>query len=61
MRHELSGCWHRRINKEHRLVYLKKKCSTIAIFGLSGMFRGVQVGGGRKKAILRLLCGRDCW
>lgn len=21
LRHELSGCWSRRINKEHRLVY----------------------------------------
>ncbi|WP_083828032.1 Txe/YoeB family addiction module toxin [Owenweeksia hongkongensis] len=21
MKHELTGCWSRRINKEHRLVY----------------------------------------
>ena len=25
LRHELSGCWSRRINKEHRLVYQVKE------------------------------------
>ena len=25
LRHELSGCWSRRINREHRLVYQVQK------------------------------------
>lgn len=35
LKHELSGCWSRRINKEHRLVYevLKKRIIILSVRG----------------------------
>lgn len=31
LKHELSGCWSRRINKEHRLVYKADKNNVLII------------------------------
>lgn len=37
LRHNLSGCWSRRINREHRLVYEVKEDSVV-ILSLKGHY-----------------------
>ncbi len=37
LKHELSGCWSRRINKEHRLIY-EVKGDTVFIHSAKGHY-----------------------
>jgi toxin YoeB len=39
LKHELSGCWSRRINKEHRMIYeVSQDKSSIYILSLKGHY-----------------------
>ena len=39
LKHNLSGLWSRRINREHRIIYQVLESQTIKIYSLKGHYR----------------------